>query len=271
MNIWLFTVNFINSEPTKNLISSLENQLNNKSLKIFIADNNYSEKSKNSLLKIKKSSSLDIELHFFRKNLYYWPALNKLIKIKKNSNLKKPDWIIVCNNDVTFIKKDFLIKLKNYVKDDCIIGPKIINEKNENLNPFLKIPLTKSNINFWNIYFSSYFLSRIINLILKLKTFFIKKSNTIKKMEVYAAHGSMIIFSYNFFEDGGYLDNNFKMYGEEITNAEISKNIGYKIIYDPEFEIFHKSHASTNLIDSRELYKLAKKSHYYILKKYLKK
>ena len=66
-----------------------------------------------------------------------------------------------------------------------------------------------------------------------------------KLSPVYAVHGSAIIFSKHFFKAGGKIDKNFKLYCEELSNAEIASKIGCKIFYDPDLKIIHSEHNST--------------------------
>ena len=55
-----------------------------------------------------------------------------------------PDWIIVCNNDITFSNNNFFSELEKIdIKEYPIIGPNIINSKGKKLNPFMLNPLSK--------------------------------------------------------------------------------------------------------------------------------
>ena len=71
MRIWLITVNFKKTAPTIELVKSLEKTKLNFDLKVFIADNEYSLKSKKELIELKENSNLDIDLVFFNENKYY--------------------------------------------------------------------------------------------------------------------------------------------------------------------------------------------------------
>ena len=85
---------------------------------------------------------------------------------------------------------------------------------------------------------------------------------------IYAPHGSFIIFSKYFFNNGGYLDKNLTMYGEEFTTAEIAKNLKISIYYEPDIEVIHVEHSS-NKINWFNSFRLTKKAYYYFLKEYL--
>ena len=83
MRICLITVNYQKTAPTIELVKSLEKTKLNFDLKVFIADNEYSLKSKKELIELKENSNLDIDFVFFNENKYYWRAANKPYSITK--------------------------------------------------------------------------------------------------------------------------------------------------------------------------------------------
>lgn len=274
MTIWIVTVNFGDTKSTEQLIDSLSVVNNLKSAKIIIADNASSFSSRSGLEQIIKKSFLDIKIFSYKKNLYYWPAINKVIKSLKTKFGTYPDWIIVCNNDITFSDKNLFEKLSKIdTKKFPIVGPTIINSDGKHLNPFMLASLSKWQRFFWRCYFFSYPLSIILLMIKKLLDFFILKSNQEKistNKSVYAVHGSAIFFSNHFFNMGGWFDENFELYGEELTVAEIAKKLNIPVTYFPELEVTHHEHTSTKSINKRKLFYKAKKSHQYFESTYLK-
>ncbi len=272
MSIWLITVNYKNIKPTKKLMSSLEGCIENEDLKVFIADNSTDRLSSDELIKIKNDSKLNVFLYFFKNNMYYWPAVEHIISTEFAKNKKYPDRIIICNNDIIFTDTLFFKKLKKYTnKHYPIIGPAILNKNQTSLNPFLVYPLNSFKLKFWDFYYKSYLLSRVLNFLIIVKNFFKNKNKYEKASKVYAAHGSFIIFSDTFFNKGGFLDNNFKLFCEELSNAEIAKKIGCNIFYLPELKVFHDQHISTGIIDKKKLFLIAKNSHDYFINHYIKK
>ena len=274
MNLWIITVNFGETSATKSLIDSLSSLINFESVKIGIADNAATDKTSYHLKQIADSSKLDIEIFSNQKNLYYWPAAKRVIKKLKKIYKFYPDWIIVCNNDITFTDQNFLKKLSNLNKKEYpIVGPRIIDSDGHDLNPFMNTPLSKFQYFFWELYFISYSTSILISFFRNFIKFFMfglkTKTSTINK-QVYAVHGSMILFSNHFFEKGGYLDDGFDMYGEELTLAEIAINLNFKITYCNDLKIIHHAHSTTKLLDNRLLFLKAKQSFKYFRSTYLK-
>ena len=128
MNLWIITVNFGDTMPTASFIDSLSFLKDKESINIGIADNAASIKSTSELKKLIEKNKMEIKLFSFKKNFYYWPAVKKVIKKLKKLIGTYPDWIIVCNNDVTFPNKNFFEKLAEIdIKKYPIIGPNITN------------------------------------------------------------------------------------------------------------------------------------------------
>jgi len=134
-------------------------------------------------------------------------------------------------------------------------------------------PLSTIQSLYWKLYFFSYSFSKILLSIKKLIRFFaikVESKNIDTVKEVYAIHGSAILFSNYFFNAGGLLDDNFEMYAEELTVAEIAKKLNLPITYIPQLEVTHIEHGSTRIIDQKSLYNKARRSHKYFQSAYTK-
>jgi len=240
---------------------------------IVIVDNDSTYESKNALEEIIKKSKIDIKIIISATNLYYWGAANyALNEVDLNVN-NYPEWIIICNNDILFNKSDLLSKILSFnSKYYPILAPSILTSKtNKDLNPFMVKP-----INFLaKVYYSIFYLNSILGLIIYKSRQLSKiicssfKSTRSQGKFIYAPHGSFIIFSKHFFINGGYLDRNLTMYGEEFTSAEIARNLKMPIYYEPDMEVIHVEHSS-NKINWFTSFHLTKKAYYYYLREYLK-
>ena len=271
MSILIITVNYKDSIPTENLIKSIQHCKANANLKIIIVDNESSQNSISSLKMIIKKTNLDIEIISSSNNTYYWGGINLgLNKYYKKG--KEYKWIIACNNDVEFNDVYFFKKL-NEIKEKSysIIAPKIISSlTNKDLNPFLLKPLSLIYNIYYSLYYLNFFTSKFfykIGHLIKL----IKKSSKINYSsihQVYAAHGSFMIFNTNFFQNGGFLDTGFTMYGEEISTAEIAKKVNSLIYYIPFLSVIHNEHQSTRKSSFKDNFLHSKKTYYYLKKKY---
>tara|TARA_Y100000591_G_C21848444_1_gene710088 strand:- start:1474 stop:2289 length:816 start_codon:yes stop_codon:yes gene_type:complete len=271
MKVWIITVNYGVTAPTEKLIQSIENLKSYENIRIFIADNNSTDESQKNIKKIIKDSKLNIEAKFFEKNYFYWPAAKKILDEKILLKISLPDWICICNNDILF-KKNFFNKLKKYnINKFNIIGPKIINSKLENSNPFMSKRISKKEIIFWNIYYKSFYMSRIFNFLLMIRKIFSKKKVVNSIQKVYAIHGSAMLISKVFFKKGGILDSDFQLFCEELSMAEISRKISCSIFFVPELELKHDEHYTLKNISPKKKFQMAKNSHQYFLSHYIKK
>jgi GT2 family glycosyltransferase len=271
MSIKIITVNYKDYKPTENLIKSIINCKISSSLKIVIIDNESSENSFLSLEAMRKKVNLNIEIIRSNKNTYYWGGIN--LGLKQNNNGKKDyDWIIACNNDIVFNDNRFFEKL-NHLDKDCygIIAPKIISSlTNKNLNPFMLKPVSFIYDIYYSLYYLNFFTSKIIHKIGRLIRG-IEKLSKIKdslNYQIYAGHGSCMIFSKYFFSDGGFLDTGFTMYGEEVSTGEIAKKINSRIYYIPYLSVIHNEHQSTSKSSSKGNFIKSKQTYYYLKKKY---
>lgn len=270
--ILLVTINFRNSNPTIDLIKSLESCVNKEKLKLVLVDNESTQKSKHDLLKIKKNSSLSIEILNFLTNKYYWSgaklALDKYLNTENNF-----DWIIICNNDIIFNDINLFKNLLNLNEHKYgIIAPKIkSNISGKNLNPFMINPISIIEDMYYQLYYSNFFISTIVHKIgrvIKKGIMLFKYKKITEKKIIYAPHGSCVIFSKNYFSKGGFLDTGFTMYGEEVSIAEISKKINSPIYYLPSLSLVHNEHQSTSKSSFKSNFMHSKKTYYYLKSKY---
>ena len=277
MRVWLITVNYGDPRPTASLLKSLQAcQKNTLDIQIGIADNVSQDANYNKLNKLKTASDIEIELFPFSINQFYWPAANQVINKMLAIHGSYPDWIMVCNNDITFQDSNFF---KNLEKIDLrkypILGPEIIGEKTGlPLNPFMLEPMSSIKKFYWKIFYVSFSFSRLLLVIKKIRDRLLYNNNQSKNLgplPVYAVHGAGILFSKYFFEQGGWLDDNFSLYGEELTVAEIAKQVDCPVTFNPELKLIHQEHTSTQKMDKRSIFNKARKSHRYVMSKYIDK
>lgn len=255
MHILFLCVNYNTLQETCEYLNSINNSYNKYpiiKLDIIIADN--SLKKENIELK-DISSNINVKHLASEINRGYFGAIQWSID-ESNIDLKKYDYIITSNVDIK-IEEDFFLKLSSqkYPEDTGIIAPAIFS-KHENCdrNPKILSPLTKMDMLKYKILYSIPYLHFIYS-----KYIYAKKKNFIKKnherKEIYAPHGSFMIFCNKFFQAGGNLNYPCFLFGEEIFFAEISKTLKLKVFYDPQLIVEDKDHVSTSLMKSNILRK----------------
>jgi len=172
------------------------------------------------------------------------------------------DYIVILNNDTLVLQNDFCTRVIGIYKGKrfAVLGPDIINRESSHQNPHRLTPLSLKDLN-------RIIRNRtIIKLYLTLKKGLglIGKVNFVERMEINKAQkerqdfdhtkecenivlqGSCFIFSADFLKENenAFFEETF-LYFEEDILAYLSFAKGYKLLYSPEIQIFHKEESST--------------------------
>jgi GT2 family glycosyltransferase len=204
----------------------------------------------------------DFGLHFFRE------AVNVPL-----------DWIIVSNVDLEIREMEFfdLLCSSHNLVDVGIIAPSIWDEGSQrDVNPYLMSRIPRRRMTFYRSMFNHYYLANLYILLsvirASIRRFFsetlVRYKNSIENQgaestlrndptEIYAPHGSFIVFHREYFRRGGTLKHISFLFEEEIFVAETLKRLELKAIYDPSLKLWHKAHVSTGsfhrIFRSREM------------------
>lgn len=191
--------------------------------------------------------------HFPKKNLGYLNGA--LFPYEKKSLNDVEDAIyIILNPDISQIDSSFFEKLQNiYLSHNGLVAPKIIDYYNGyNQNPFLTLKPKKISVYIkaqiakneftYNIYTKLSFLCRKL----------LYKNINIHNSQIYAGHGSVIIFSKAIILELLVTKWTGFLYGEEFYIAEIARKKNFKWIYCDDLVVHHKSHCTTKKISKRE-------------------
>lgn len=191
---------------------------------------------------------------------------------------ERPDWVIVCNNDISFHDPLFLVKLFECDPDEAgMLAPAIMAELTGiDCNPFLQQRPSRWQIQRYRFWLSHYYLmafkqrfaplARILRHTLRTRR---KDSLPAGRAAIYAAHGSFMIFSRNFFEQGGFIDDGFFLYAEEFCSAEICCRLGLPVVHDPNLKVSHQAHQTVGRYLSRPVFRYQQEGFAYALEKYL--
>ena len=266
----IITVNFNSHEETINYLLSLSQIDQFNCLDVIIADNSSSMDHFNVITRfIDENDWENISIIKMEKNLGYFGAV-RFILDNNNQNKSLYEFIIVSNNDIIIKDKNIIDNILFHIDKAEVFAPKIINIKNQrNQNPF---QISKHNIKneiFHIFYYSSFFMAKAIlgirNILIRRK---LNDNSSEKEMPIYAGHGSFLIFSNSFFKKGGYIDNNFFLYAEENTLAEIVLKINGIILYVPDIVIFHESRGTVARRLTKEKYLIQKDAYEYFNNNY---
>ena len=273
-DILIITVNYRNTSVTEDFIHSLEKLHEFQRVQLVIVDSASTNATKEELDALLHNSSLHTQIICSDKNTYYWGGVALAIKYLKLEFSVEPKWLIACNNDILFTQQDFLKQLIALDPDKYpVIGPTIYSSvTRKNLNPAMAKPFNIFGKFYYSILFINPKTARLIQIIRKMtqKLFYsVFKRSTPTSGKIYAPHGSLMIFSKHFFTRGGWIDDNFKLYGEEISTAEIALNNNLEIHYLPQLEVSHVEHSSTGTNIWQDWFYHAKETYKYLKKAYL--
>ena len=181
----------------------------------------------------------------------------------ENSNFRGA-WVIVSNVDVEFLDHGFFSRLlsMNSELDRCgMIAPSIMSSVSKlELNPMLIERPSSKTMAFYKYVFSNAFFLNCYELGSRVKNrskLFFKRNGawpeTKPVQELYAAQGSIMIFTPTYLRLGGDLQYPMFLFGEEIFFAERLRQMDLKIFFKPDLKCVHHEHVSTGTIKSRKI------------------
>ena len=176
--------------------------------------------------------------------------LSAALKTIYSINREIYDYIIISNVDVQ-IDKSFFTCLEELQLDKktAWIAPAIYSESEKrDVNPKIEERYKKRHLQLLRMLFKFpklwYFYS---------KTLYRRKSINamIQKpqQDIYAGHGSFMLFTKDFFKNISSMDYPVFLFCEEIYLAEMVRSIGMKTTYCPSIKVKDKEHASTSRIN----------------------
>jgi len=251
------------------IISFVADQLNagsNPSLHVLIVNNGSDsiEKTREQL-----SAFQNLEIIGQGENLGYFGAADSAFKYYTGKN-ELPHFVIISNSDLEFADKNWYTWLINNTTDFDIAGPSIISGiTDSNLNPFSVGEYGKKKLKFLSTlycWYPLYLLYQVISILKrKLKGVFNRHSDQDVNVEVFAIHGSFMIFRNSFFRKGGHFNYGSFLYGEELFIAALARKHGMKTMYLSGLRLIHHEHTTTGLFKSRKQIRYMKNSIDYLL------
>jgi len=193
----------------------------------------------------------DLEKEFAEKDFFFYRS-DKNLGFGAGHNLlsekKDSKYTLILNPDIETIEKDTIKRLFDEIKKGGVykvIGPKLVDKNNHpnkhdhgELKGILAKILNKTGNSFWK--------------------------NRNQKIECAWVSGAAMMIDKKIFNDVGGFDENFFLYKEDEDLCLRIRNLGYKILYNPEIGIMHHE----SVVAKRSEY--MKESLRYFIKKYSK-
>ena len=250
-NKFVFVVlNYITENDTEECVESIIKNCKEANFEIVIVDNG-SPNNSGERLKNKYNDNKLVHVIISDTNLGFAKGHNLGFKYAKD-NLK-PNFIILCNNDIKIIQDDFCSKIENkYIETNfAVLGPKELQLDNTYYPVNLYIPTieqVKKNI----FKFRIQYYSRLGSLLLKKRKQRYSETGRVDPNKEYTniiLHGECLVFSNIYIEKFDGLDSRTFLYEEEsLLYIRLMKNNMINI-YDPNVEILHKRNSSTNAVN----------------------
>lgn len=175
-----------------------------------------------------------------------------------NAKVQGYDFVSISNVDLELAPDFFEQLIKINVSDTGWLAPDIYTDKiNRHENPYMLSRPKKRNFFVWNIIYSSTWIYRLYHALYVLKS---QKSKEYPSCEIYAGHGSFMLFTKAFVEQYPELHFPAFMYGEEIWFAELTRAAKLGVQYVPALLISNTGNISTGLINQAQKSEWSKES-----------
>jgi GT2 family glycosyltransferase len=237
-------------------------------LSIYIVDNSTDRSNHQLLERFIQTTNLTLSV-IESKNVGYFPgAALALSKIEESENAY--DFISISNVDLR-VAPDFFEKVKESKNawSTGVVAPSIISEKRkDNLNPKILNRPKRSELERTLKIFSKLTLFYVYRLLSDLKSRIRANDAKQRPSQMYAPHGSFIIFTKAYFQHGGSFDYPRFLFGEEVFVGESCLRLKLDIKFNPEIKVYDIDHGSTSLKSLKFLAGEHVKSLQYLLRTY---
>lgn len=198
--------------------------------------------------------AIGVKVFPFYQNLGYLGAVSEMVKHLSEINFKNYQYVIISNVDVLLHNRFFEQTLACRFDDQTAwVAPSIYSyyEKRDR-NPSMRTKPTIQNINKLCFMYAHPLLHYIYEKTL-YKWRHRATVSTPKREQIYAGHGSFMMFTGSFFEQ----NRNFKfpvfLFGEELFWAELALRSKNEVVYEPSIKINDIDHISTRKISYRKI------------------
>ncbi len=185
-----------------------------------------------------------------------------------NAKAKEHDFVSISNVDLR-MAEDFFEKLLAIDTTDIgWIAPDIYTTKiDRHENPYMLSRPTKRNFRIWRMIYSNTLIYSLYHKLYLLKS---TKKPIYPACDIYAGHGSFMLFTKAFVNKNAELHFPSFMYGEEIYMAELVRKAQLKVSYCPTLHIANTGNISTGLINQTQKSKWSKESLHALYTTYFK-
>lgn len=193
-----------------------------------------------------------------KKNIGYSKSYNK------GTHLAKGRYILHLNSDITLKSKNSLDIILQYMETHKRVG--IVGCRLFKNNGTLDLPCKRSFPTLKNILFQSVGLSRIFPKNRTFGEYYLTYLDENEVNEVDCLMGAFMFIRKKVFDEIGYLDERFFIYGEDIDFCYRTKKAGWKIVYYPLIAVQHRHGGTTRQFKLKHIWRF----HYAMIQYYRK-
>jgi GT2 family glycosyltransferase len=272
-NALIITVNFRQAECTLEFLKSASRLEEFTRCDVLVVDNNSEDES---TARIRKAifEFNNVEVLASSRNRGYFGGAKWALQ-QYLAKHQMPDWVMICNNDIVFHDPGFLVRLLE--KDPAaygVIAPSVISRlTGHDANPCILRRPTRFRMWRYRFLLSNYLFAWLAQCLApslrKVRhSLNARKEDHDGKKQIYAPHGSFIIFSRRFFDGGGFIDDEFFLYAEEFSVAEMCRQLNLPVIHDRDVRVWHEQGQTLGRNLNRDTYSYQKDGLRYVLLRY---
>lgn len=269
MKVVIITINYFSVQALNEFYASVKAALDadtHSSAELYVIDNSGDLKNECGFHQFER---LTFTIETARVNLGYFGAK----KLLKDYNFLDADYVIYCNCDLK-LDVDFLKELRNLNVSSDMMAPAILSRDGKvNSNPKYLKRLSKRKLQRIKLIKSfsliDWVYTSLSELTLLLKPGQLDLIKNGKSYEIYAPHGSLLIFKNKDFFKGLNEYNSF-MFCEELYVAEEARLNNLKINYCPSLRVYDDRHQSISKVATKIVAIWYRDSLDFILNKYYK-
>ena len=236
----------------------------NHDIEVFVVDNASDEDEVRKLRPMFEKYS-SVHVIESRVNTGYFRGLNVGLMALRH---KRPDieWVVAGNNDLEF-GADFCDRIQenlHALQSHSVISPDVVTLDGEHQNPHVISKISTIRRVFYDLYYSNYYLGRLIFKISKMFPRLSERSDE-KQWQVasyiFQGHGSCYLLGPRFFQQfTELLAPTFMMYEEFFLSKQLEE-VGEQVYYEPKISVIHHWHGSLEKIPSRMRWEMARDAH----------
>jgi GT2 family glycosyltransferase len=245
----------------RDCLDSLFKKEQNISFEVIIADNNSSDDSKNIIAEIQQRHP-DIKTLFYENNVSFSYANNRCF------DLSSGEYIVIMNPDIIFTEPvlEKLIRLFEEEKDVAAAIPLLVGSNGHFQSSYFRFrPTLMQMLLYHTVLAKLAFRSEKLRYkYLDIKTDNITKGSLLEVVQIPCA---FFMTRRNTFQKIGMMDQNFKLYFEDVDLSIRTSELGM-LIMDTSIKITHLGGGSSQSPDSWKLHGIFLKSMHYFFKKH---